>query len=274
MIPKLAFTYWEGKQFSPLHLLTIHTLSFYNPDISIIIYYSDDHDINPCWDGCEQKEPILVISDINTLKSIHNVSFQKIDFQSLFNYNITSSVYKADIVRIYKLHEHGGIWFDFDIFFINKIPDIIFNQENELGLFTYYNTHATGFVIGKQNNQICKKMLDTILYKFTNNIIDRDYAQFGPSLWDKTFSTYPDLYSKCIMYPNTLIYPYLYTDLNTLYYTSNNLLTECTFGIHWYNGSGHSKTFINTYFKDKNLISNTVFTNLIEEFINLSNITI
>mgnify|MGYP000527715755 CR=1 FL=1 len=60
----------------------------------------------------------------SVLYSIPNIDIVEIDFQQ--KYGVTETLfhsYLADILRIKKLEEHGGVWFDTDILFLNGIGD-------------------------------------------------------------------------------------------------------------------------------------------------------
>lgn len=267
MIPKIAFTYWEGKQFSPLHKLTLETFLIYNPDLEVIIYTNDDNvDINPVWRTDEHRIQLDILCDINDFKHRKNVKFQTIDFKSLYNTDIDSAVYRADIARIIKLYEHGGVWFDLDIFFTKKIPDAYFELDADVITFFYYNTIATGFVLAKKNSIICKHLADHIHSSIESMNTTKNYEQFGPTLWNDVVQLH-NLGQYIILLPNSVIYPYLYTTLKRLYNDKQADLHENTIGIHWYNGASDTKIFINSYFKNHSIYNDSFFSKLIQDFV-------
>ena len=151
MIPKILFTYWEGEQLSNLHYYTIYSLHKYNPELEIIIY-TDESPTNILkeWNSNEHsidiknKIPLSKLIEINP----EYIKFKYINFKNEYNINNNISViYKADFIRIAKLYEHGGIWFDMDILFTNSIPTFFFMATDiDVYIFIYKNIVATGLL--------------------------------------------------------------------------------------------------------------------------------
>lgn len=247
-IPKIAFTFWEGNQFSYLHYLTVKTLSHYNPDFKIFIYSTTNStDINPEWNTHEHSNKITNnLYSISLLEELDNVYFIKINLDDYYlNIKNVSAVYKSDIIRILKLKEHGGIWFDFDILFYKKIPDYLLElNQNNIGIFKYHGVLPIGFILSHPNNVI----LDYLIHKIKNIINGmstiNDYQAFGVKIWNNLMNI-PPINSNIIIFSNEVIYSYLYDNLNTLYHTTNDITTDKSIGIHWYNGAPISKHYIN-----------------------------
>lgn len=237
IIPKIVFTFWEGIQFTYLHALTIISFQKYNPEFKIIIYISNIENsklIN--WDTGEQNKNYFNLYDINELKKIPNVYFIEVNVNMILNYNgELSCVWKSDIIRLLKLYEHGGMYIDFDILFIKKIPDCLF-KNNKIMFNKYSNVINNAIIISKKENYILKIIIDEIFKKLQNNDVKKEYMQFGPSLITSVINNL-NLENDVFYIPNEMTCPYIWNEMNTLFFTNTDKTTENTFCIHWYNGS-------------------------------------
>lgn len=257
-IPKIFFTYWEGKSLSILHYYTVYSLHKYNPDVDIVIYTSTITSENFIqWNSHEHNIPIEKTIDFDKLRQINNnrISIVQIDFEKDYSINNNISIiFKADFIRIAKLYDHGGMWFDMDILFTKKIPDSLFNDV-DLYYFTYEGLIPTGLLFSTPKNAFLNALFVTSLHilqkksvDFKNNIdITDNYQVIGPYLWleyfdNKGFHQY--IRHKCL--DHNYVYPYTWRNISTFLFTNNDYLTGYTFGIHWYNGDNDVKRFINS----------------------------
>ncbi len=260
MIPKLAFTFWEGEQFTYLHYLTVVTFKKFNPDIEFIIYISDmEKNELIKWSSGEHNLIYTNTYNINNLSNIDGVRVEKINVNKELNYTgILSPVWKSDIIRILKLYEHGGIYIDFDTLFVSKVPDYIFSSDFEMAFNTYYNVINNAFIVSKKNSYICKIILDKIIYKLHNNL-DNGYLQFGATLITPLIKN-TDLEKHIYYIPNEETCPYLCDQMGLLFFSNNDLTTPKTFCIHWYNGSNESRKYNSNFNKDSIINSdNNIF---------------
>ena len=263
MIPDILFTYWEGDNLSYFNYLTILSLHTYNPDKHITIYTSKTNSQTLIsWSSNEHTIPIeykLTLNDIQQISQDH-ITIVPIDFDASYQLdNNLSCVFKADIIRIYKLHEHGGMWFDFDILFIKPIPAHIFTSADiDFMYYVYYDVIPTGLLISTPNNRVTTAMYHnakTLVTNPTRYSGKIRYQLFGPELWRRTilFSKNKSILSTSKLLDTTEIYPYLYNELDQLYNTTTSpeksKITDITWGIHWYNGDSTTKHFINNYCK-------------------------
>jgi hypothetical protein len=246
MIPKLCFTYWEGSQLSILHYYTIYSLVKYNQDMKIIIYSSlKKSEKLRDWTSIEHRSEIN--ANIIPFDSITNISknIELIDINFEEEYNINSNIsiiYKADFIRIAKLYEHGGIWFDFDILFIKPIPSYYFESNIDIYYFTYLSTIPTGFLMVSSKH----KILELILTDAKKRINSLDsYQSLGPNIWKEFFDIYPHLLLNSICLSNSIIYPYTSEHIRELFLHNIDYTSTETIGIHWYNGSTLGKRYIN-----------------------------
>jgi len=247
-IPKTCFTFWQGTQFSKLHYYTIYSLVKYNPGVEIIVYTSSSSkELLVDWKTGEHNVPIVntvPFSSLNVFAS--RIKIVHVDFQEEYNIsNDISVVHKADFLRIAKLYEHGGVWFDFDILFIRPIPRFLFDiSPTELFYFCYSYSIPTGFVA-------CRPKIDIMKMLFTRAkqlvMEPGGYQKIGPTLWTTMFIDNSHLLIRMTRLTTGIIYPYEPQAINEILKIAGgvNRVTEHTIGIHWYNGSTAIKNFIN-----------------------------
>lgn len=246
-LPKIAFTFWEGREFTSLHAKTIQSFSTYHPDFQIIIYQTNQPtDIQDTWDTPEHKSKITNhLCDIYELRSCHNVEFRTIDISVYHpSFASLSAVHKSDIIRIIKLQEHGGIWIDFDILFFKRIPDrLLMRRRNHIGIFAYHRAVAIGFIFSHPNQPLLDFLLKLIYQVMKRNEPRNMYQLFGSVIWTTLIRT-PILCNYLELLSNDICYSYLYHQLDVLYQSHHDLRTNDSIAIHWYNGAAESKNYI------------------------------
>ena len=268
MIPKIVFTYWEGDQLSELHYLTIYSLHKYNSELDIIIY-TDENPTNILreWNTNQHSIDIQKTIPLSKLVEVNpnKIRLIPINFHNEYKFdNNISIVFKADFIRIAKLYEHGGIWFDMDILFVKPIPDFFFEEEVEAFIFIYSRTIPTGFLASIPKSKYLENLYNISLQIIKNKEL-AVYQKIGPDLWNQEYKKLGRKTIKNIkILDNNLIYPFLWNQLNNLYKKTNNIIPENTFGIHWYNGASETKEFINQFDinninSDNSLIYNLIF---------------
>ena len=246
-IPKIVFTYWEGDQLSQLHYYTILSLVKLNPGIEIIIYTSKITSTTLIqWSTGEHSIPIKKTISLQDICSISpTIQLVPIDFEKEYNINNDISVvYKADFVRIAKLYEHGGLWFDFDVLFVRPLPSFLFETVRDMYVFTYENTIPTGFLLSTPKNKYITQLY-TIAQKDIHNT--RGYYQsIGPNLWKYVLLHLLQPIDTITTLANEIAYPYMCNDFHEFFNSTNDKVKENTICIHWYNGSSVAKNFINS----------------------------
>lgn len=266
-IPFHAFTYWEGDQLSFLHYMTIYSLHRLNPTLPIRIYTSTSTHAKS--DGAQQPPLVQWTTPEHSVSIHHTIRLEEIvricpekitlvpiDFESeygLANPETISVVYKADFVRIVKLFEHGGMWFDFDILFIRAIPSDLFRTDSPYGFFyhTYYETIPTGILLAEPQNRYVRMIYDMCMEQRTE-LAGRthDYQFIGPRLWQMILPLLRKDTEHTHVLETDTIYPYLYTFIHYLFDSPQNPVQPRTWGIHWYNGSNEAKHAINRLSKE------------------------
>lgn len=288
-IPKIFFTYWEGNALTKLHYYTIKSLFKYNPDISIIVYTSKiTSNTIIQWSSYEHK--LLNNDNNNKINNENNINNNNININDLINinkekiklieidfeneYNIDnniSCIYKADFIRIAKLYEHGGLWFDMDILFIKKIPDYLFSSNVDIFFYYYIYTIPTGILCSTPKNKLIKKIFETayeIIKKIKSDHNNLRYQTLGPDLWIRCFSTYNEVTNNVCCLDKNTAYAYDCDNILDFFNSDKNIINDDTFCIHWYNGDPEVKKIVNN-FDEKNINpNNSVFENIIYNIIN------
>ena len=247
-VPKIAFSFWEGDQFTYMHYLTIFTFSKHNPDFAIKIYTSTNITSNLIkWDTGEHTKTLDNKYDFNQLSTIPNLEIIYINVEKEVDYHSPlSSVWKSDIIRLLKLYEHGGIYIDFDTLFINKIDETLLTLEYDLACNTYEDVINNAFLIAKPKSPVIKVVVDAIITKLHSNNVTNEYQQFGPSLITKLVLQ-TSLKSNVYFIPNDMTCPYLWYEMYKLFYSNTVQYTNKTFCLHWYNGSSVSREYCSTF---------------------------
>ena len=277
-IPKIFFTYWEGNSLTKLHYYTIKSLIKYNPEISIIIYTSKITSNKLIqWESIEHRidfEPNNSYISLNDLININNqkIKLIEIDFENEYNIdNNISYVYKADFTRIAKLYEHGGMWFDMDILFINKIPDYFFQNNIDIYYYYYIFTIPTGLLFSTPKNKLISIIYEqayNIIKNIKNGDINLTYQKLGPDLWNHCFYKYRNLTHRLLCVDKNTAYSYDCDNILQFFNTNNTIINNNTFCIHWYNGDPEVKKIINNF--DENFINpeKSIFDSVIYNIIN------
>ena len=254
LVPKLFFTFWQGSNFSILHYYTIVSLYKYNPDVKVIVYTSSSNNEKLVdWNSGEHSIDIINRVQFESIRTINNnLSIVNIDFNSYGIDNDISVVFKADFVRIAKLFEHGGVWFDFDVLFIKPFPPELFSTPVDVYYFSYLNTIPTGLIFASPKTGILDKLFTCASKQIHES---QGYQKLGPNLWCDVFLKYPELLNNSKFLPTNVAYPYNCNQIHELLNIpslpilsnkkSNIKITNDTICIHWFNGDTRTRQFIN-----------------------------
>ncbi|BCS83206.1 putative glycosyltransferase [Cotonvirus japonicus] len=259
-IPKILHLYWNGNQFTILHLMTVKSFMLYNPDWIVNVYYpkTTKNTVNPTWKSTEQKYVYNGPNFLELLKTL-NINYISIDFDEIGFFNDANDVYKSDYLRWYLLYNHGGMWSDFDVLYIKKITGKLFEtscrnceiKDIEQGIYYFDSVFPIGLLMASKNNIFFKKCCENSLkYYNTDN-----YQSIGACMWNSLFkdgdnvlNTYKNT---CILSEKT-VYPYKWNGIQEFFDTENaienekkyyDLINSDTVGIHWFNGAEVGKKF-------------------------------
>ena len=129
-IPKVLFTYWSGADLTYLHLISLRTVQFFHPRSKIIVY-TDASGISvgklKNQSLSEHTVPVKFTYDFKTeVSKLSGIEVVELDMGAMLQTSEpTFHAFCADYVRIYKLYEHGGVWFDLDLFFTKNVFEVI-----------------------------------------------------------------------------------------------------------------------------------------------------
>jgi spore coat polysaccharide biosynthesis protein SpsF (cytidylyltransferase family) len=150
------------------------------------------------------------------------------------------------------MHEHGGLWFDFDILFIKPLPSFFFESEDtDLFYFLWFNsdnsyyTFTTGFAASIPKlpffTELSKRALQALKTTTSTN-----YMKIGPELWRQTFLDM-DLFNdpKLKRVSNQTVYPYDWLQIPEFVTTNIDRVSNETFCIHWFNGNNEIRKIEN-----------------------------
>lgn len=280
-IPKLLHLYWNGNQFTILHLLTVKSFLLYNPDWTVHIYQpiQSNNYIDPTWTSNEQKYVYTGHNYMQELKNM-NVTFVTVDFSKIGFINQTNDVYKSDYLRLYMLYMYGGAWSDFDILYTKRLTYSLFEngtkncnvQDIELGLYFFDEVFPIGLLFSSKKNDFFKKCYENSMKYYDTN----GYQSIGASMWGALFlnanNVLKNYKNVCFLNEKT-VYPYKWNKIdgfflpNTLFERDAQAITDSnTIGIHWFNGAESGKKFCS---KPVSLDENTVVSKLLKNMENI-----
>lgn len=273
--PKILHLYWgKNKPLSYMKYLTVVSFSKLNPDWKIIVYFPNIINKEISWNTSEQiSYNYNDIDYFDRLNEIPNLIFKKTEFKTDKN---LSEVHKSDLLRLNVLSTIGGIWSDFDIFYVKPINSFSFTKNKDTFICYHNFYHSIGFLISGGNNQFFNKLLELAIYNI-NNIDNLKYQDVGGSLYSYFFrySTKNAIeYSKKFNVnisniPFSLVYPFNWKQCDLMFENLNFSLPENTIGIHWFAGNEKVSKYENIITKKNiNEFDNKYLLKLMGESIN------
>lgn len=281
MIPKILHLYWgRNKKLSYMKYLTALSFSKLNPEWRIKVHYPKIVSFGDSWDSFEQKTyDYQGIDHFNLLSDIYNVELNEVDF-SIYSFPINiSEVHKSDILRLCILASEGGIWSDFDIFYIKSIDNYLSNLNNsQTHICNHFGYHSIGFLAASKNNNFFKQLFDYSLQLINQE--NKRYQIVGRDLYSaffqynlKNLEKFNKEYNTNINnIPFTTIYPFQWNQIDKIFGKENHHLPENTIGIHWFAGSNYTSNYENIVTKENiHEWSNKYLLGLMSEFVDNCN---
>ena len=164
-IPKVLHLYWGEHNISYLRYLTVVSFRKQNPDWKIKIHRPKSS--YPKKDLADQWSQILFCQrGPDYIKKLEE-SYVEFVFHDFGQYDFRRYVpetYKSDYLRYLILSTEGGVWSDFDVFYIKPMNSMSLNQKNncdvDTGIRICENGLAsTSFFLSSPGNPICSKLL-------------------------------------------------------------------------------------------------------------------
>lgn len=259
MIPKVLHLYWgRNKKLSYMKYLTALSFSKLNPDWNVKVHYPRIVSLGDSWDSFEQKTyDYQGVDHFNLLSDIDNLELNEVDF-SVYDLPIDiSEVHKSDILRLYILANEGGIWSDFDIFYIKPINNYLNNLYNKQTHICYhFGYHSIGFLMSSKNNKFFNQLFDYSLQLIKQE--NKMYQIVGRNLYDFFFQynlenviKFNKEYNTNIYnIPFTTVYPFQWNQIEKIFGREKTQLPDNTIGIHWFAGSNSTSNYENIITKE------------------------
>lgn len=234
-IPKICHFYWDGSPFSYFNYLTAKSFRYLNHDWKMIVYMPIKRQTIKSWLSFEQKVEYTGPDYFYMLNSLSNIEFNLVDYDKIGFDNDKSEVIKSDYLRYYLLSTIGGLWSDFDIFYIKPIPKVT----QKVVLVKDPEYYPVGFLMASANNQFFKYLLDQV-----PNFLDTNrYQSIGCQMLNVLLKDYVFDDSFLILDVKSYL-PFQWYDQQSIW-IDNKEVPEETFGIHWFNGGQLSRDIIN-----------------------------
>jgi hypothetical protein len=250
-IPKKAFTFWSGAEFTYLHYLSAESFCLFNPEYSLTIYTDPTSTTKTVashkgFSSNEQSFPVAFDDDyfhayLPRLQAIANLEVKPIPQGDVVSNCLIAT---ADFFRLHYLHAHGGIWLDLDILHLKPLQTII---DPHAGMvvhkYEYTDVVTTGILGATSGHPAIKVLLDkaTAILAAGPDLLG-DYQAIGPSL----LTQQKHLFDARDYIAPLAFYPLCWYNVGAAY-TDVDLDPTDYVGIHWYNGNEDTRRFLNRF---------------------------
>lgn len=252
-VPKHLHLYWGiGDPLPYLNYLTIKTFSNLNPDWRISVWSDREYNDKKTWSSHEHTEKYVGKDFKEELGSIPGLTCRYIDETDVLLPAGLPEVKKSDIFRYFILHEDGGVYSDFDIFYLKALDTVItdfLRSRQHLSALTFNADYANiSFMISTRGAptfrrlyERCYRAADYDDYQaYGINFVRRCFRDF---LALKTSFSDTDIFSL----PNSLVHPFLWNQCDQIFEKDcRDSVPSSTVGIHWFNGSKEARRFLNS----------------------------
>ena len=253
-IPKLCHIYWDKSPMALLQIFTVVSFHKYNPDWKIIVYLTKQ--------SYKELGPNIYVPDYTgpdyfyMIEKLDYVEIKEID---LVEYGVPLDAHScqgSDNFRREILYREGGVYSDFDVIWLKPMSEFVnidcIGDANDFESIVSFYEYTHGFHnVSNLISESGSSYIYSLIEEQRKVKPPYDHQAFGSVMLN---NKYPDLNSITSKFPRILaikyetFYPYntfhmdklfVHEDLNPL--NSKNVMC-----IHWFNGNGFSKQYINT----------------------------
>lgn len=312
-IPKIFHLFWDNRKLTLMHVLTLISFLKFNPDWKIWVWRPNCVSDELTWTTDENKGEYDGYDYMPLINNIANVEIKCFDADQIMFEKNMSCVHISDYFRLWVMYNYGGIYGDFDILFLGKMEDKI-NMNDDCFIIICNHYIPVAFFGSISKHKLFLDLMENAPNRFKNT----EYQCLGAHLWmdtllkhfieirkllkrlvkKKKFNHHSELIqekiseyykSKICVYNPELYLPIESDNIikifdNNLNLKTNEIITQKTVGLHWFNGSPMSRTYVNEFenriqslknLENKSLIDKLIIENgfdqLLIDFINIKN---
>ncbi len=232
MIPKILHLYWgRNKPLSWMRYLTVKSFARWHPDWEIAVHHPSCANIilspHKDWLGeLKHIEQVYFVAQPDSvwdeLEGIEDSKYKEI--------------HRSDFLRWHLLGTVGGVWSDFDIFYLRPIDSIFSRAAVHLIKYDYIKkqVYPIGFLAssGEKNaRRFFKEVEGNAITSYKPN----KFQCIGSELLRGMASS---LNGRVNYLPSISVYPFgvQQRGFTKLYKTDNSCVPLCTVGVHWFGG--------------------------------------
>lgn len=252
-IPRQYYLYWDGSPMSWLQVLTVASFHKYNPDWYIYVYQP----VKPY----RELAPNTYIPDYKgkdyypLLKELDYVKIVSFDLSEFGIKEDSHGIQCSDQWRARILYQNGGMYSDFDVLWLKSMDD--FDKVECIGDVSDFDAvvSLSGYTKGYHSNS---NLLAERRSAFLGDIIARqervkppyEHQAYYNSIANKAFPTLAGIqasFPRVLAVQYKTFFPYGLYDLKRLYNKTDltPIKDKDVMAIHWYNGAGESKHYLN-----------------------------
>ena len=252
-----------------LNYLTVETFRYHNPEYEMRVWIPSVRHVDLSWKGKNHKKQYTGIDYWPLVKNDPEIVIEAIDFEEIGFRNDVSEVFKSDYLRYYLISTYGGIWSDFDIFYLRPISSLLEINPNDFDTLIVYckSYYPVAFLMGTKDSPFFSHLHKTSIQNYDPS----NYQSLGAHLFKSLYKTptqipltHPTLTFR--IHSKHLYLPYEWNQLDQIYQNPTTK-PQISIGLHLFGGSDIYKSYCNNPLNHKD---NSLISKLIQEFIEIS----